>query len=1342
MLSFWHENRKLLLIFCSLFFLGVFPGLFLSKVTAQQTEKAIPVPESSSESQPLQPPSGFPWEGIIAREEIGVERWLADEPTADGRGVTIAILDSGVDPSTVHLQKTIDGRPKIIDLIDATGSGDVRLQRLSIDSKEEIIGLTGRALKLPLDRLLKSPQVFQGMKRGWDLFPDGAIARLKRVRREAFFQEHQRIENELRQTILSWEQLPKGEQKSHPIEDWKKRLTALEELQKNYDDPGPIFDCVVFFDGEQWRVLVDVDEDGDLQEETAYADFGIEQKYGTFGAEADVHFGVDFQLIPQEDEKDPAQQFPKLTLVTDSGSHGTHVASIAAGFDPLEPQRHGVAPGAQIVSIKIGDHRLDGMETGISILRAIRAIQDSGCQVVNMSYGEPAAEPLQGLIAEQLTQLVEDKKVLFVSSAGNSGPGFSTVGAPGGSHPSLLSIGGYVSPAMMKSSYVLDAPLEEMVFPWSSRGPTTDGGWGVDLLAPGAAIAAVPSWTERRSQQMNGTSMASPYAAGAIALLLSKLHQEELEYHPVQIKRALQQTARVLPSVPSITQGAGLLQMDQAWQQLQQNHLQPTEFIAFDFSVGRENRHGLLYRNEDLSEPITERVRVQPRFPKSSTSAIKAEWELRLALKVNQPWVRLSGEYLWMTSGGTSFNLEIDPRELSPGLNTAAVQGFDSDDPSQIPLFTFPITLFKPAAVSFNESEPRQVTLTPGNYDRSFWKVPADANRVVLTITNPPQREFTGISLQTLQHLPFESFESGTHRAWLGSPIEPNKKYSFAVVPNQLLEICWGTYWTDLDPVAFQYELKFEGVQVQPSPIHFPPGEQEQTVSIQLWNQDATIKPEARLTKKQKLLFATQKNLTALPDETSRLVQDQTLYQMTLDYALDLGKDESLVVRWPWVEARLYESEVAFGLWVLIDENGYRLAADDFHPAPRFSPLKLKKGAYTVQVAVQHSDVEVLEKVSKLPLLLESSCNLSLQVYRSVGNENPDRTTSFSSATLQAGETISFVLRLPPLSDLLKQADPGDQLFGELSLMDDGASTLSPVIQTMRQLNPLSIQVSLPPEEPSPPKSATPKISEPKEKILSLKERLAKIRDAQLDLYEEQLTKIPPGEEEAFDKIFQEVLDARPGSLPVLQARLKRLDTIESRKEHLDKVVAAADAVLAEIDTNRLAQALGQRDAEAAFQELSKEEENPQQTRFQPNELKEILVDTLYRKGRALGYMELPDVVEKLPIEDPVALDEAFEANYAELAKWVDPTEEKYVLLHLRRERRKEHYGEALKWLDHYLEQKPTFYWYYKKRRDVFESLGWEIWREYENAWLAIRFPKQPETLLPQYSAAEPKEQK
>jgi hypothetical protein len=112
--------------------------------------------------------------------------------------------------------------------------------------------------------------------------------------------------------------------------------------------------------GVKRALLLKSDEEvQDLETLQTYAAYSEEHKYGVFDNQSLLTFVINF---PEDDI---------VSVVTVSGTHGTHVAGITAAHDEDQPLSNGVAPGAQLVSLKIGDTRLGSMETIAAFYRAL-----------------------------------------------------------------------------------------------------------------------------------------------------------------------------------------------------------------------------------------------------------------------------------------------------------------------------------------------------------------------------------------------------------------------------------------------------------------------------------------------------------------------------------------------------------------------------------------------------------------------------------------------------------------------------------------------------------------------------------------------------------------------------------------------------------------------------------------------------------------------------------------------------------------------------------------------------------------------------------------------------------
>lgn len=215
--------------------------------------------------------------------------------------------------------------------------------------------------------------------------------------------------------------------------------------------------------------------------------------------------------------------------------HGTHVAGIIAAQRNNEIGMNGVAGNlVQIMSVRAVP---DGDERDEDVANAIIYAVDNGAKILNMSFGK-AFSPNKEMVYDAI-KYADKKGVLMFHAAGNSNKDLDN----GFNYP---------------SNY-LDDEMTPFTKNWitvgaSARNPeqprayfSNYGTVKVDFFAPGTEIySTVPSQKYRYAQ---GTSMASPVAAGAAALIWAYFPEMTSE----QVKEVLFETV----NIPDVTVTVG-----------------------------------------------------------------------------------------------------------------------------------------------------------------------------------------------------------------------------------------------------------------------------------------------------------------------------------------------------------------------------------------------------------------------------------------------------------------------------------------------------------------------------------------------------------------------------------------------------------------------------------------------------------------------------------------------------------------------------------------------------------------------------------------------------------------
>ena len=196
----------------------------------------------------------------------------------------------------------------------------------------------------------------------------------------------------------------------------------------------------------------------------------------------------------------------------DDHYHGTHVAGTIAAIDNGQGVV-GVAPGARIWAVKVLNSQGSGYSSWIIAGIDWVAANAATIEVANMSlggsgYNQAEYDAIQGAV---------DNGVAFAVAAGNSDADANNY-----------------SPAAFDNVLTVSALADFDGLPGGLGSPTcrndqddtladfSNWGTAIDIAAPGVCILSTFPIEHGEYGTISGTSMASPHAAGALALLASK----------------------------------------------------------------------------------------------------------------------------------------------------------------------------------------------------------------------------------------------------------------------------------------------------------------------------------------------------------------------------------------------------------------------------------------------------------------------------------------------------------------------------------------------------------------------------------------------------------------------------------------------------------------------------------------------------------------------------------------------------------------------------------------------------------------------------------------------------
>jgi subtilase family protein len=321
------------------------------------------------------------------------------------------------------------------------------------------------------------------------------------------------------------------------------------------------------------EIRVDTDGDGDFRSEVAVVDANVRFEPHALRLHHPRRADLAFVLTAG-----PAAN--EVHVYLSQSGHQAMTISVAAGSRTDGGLAFGVAPAARVRLVRNGSiaYRLHDFFEGYieaAKLADVDILSDSsGVTIVPDTAGDFAGVFFRRLIAVYRKPVFHGagNSLLFLNGVSSMGDAFS--------------VGGSIGAATFSAFYGGGAIDRMLVHPLSAAGPALDGVLKPDFIAPVHRLAAdvmanggaillpknAPTRRLPRGYRVSCcTSASGPYAAGVAALLLSAARQSRVPWSVNALGRALRASARFLSDAPAYQQGAGVVDVGAAWQELQRD---------------------------------------------------------------------------------------------------------------------------------------------------------------------------------------------------------------------------------------------------------------------------------------------------------------------------------------------------------------------------------------------------------------------------------------------------------------------------------------------------------------------------------------------------------------------------------------------------------------------------------------------------------------------------------------------------------------------------------------------------------------------------------------------------